>query len=141
MTPCLHPLTAGSVTGLRWSHGGPPKENTFLMLKQLRTSDASALWLVWDDHHEGPVTLRSLRDNCPCAGCSGESVLLHHARPLLQDYQAPGRYELRSATPVGNYAIRLSWGDHHDHGIYTWDHLRSLCECDACLRARGEPGG
>ncbi len=112
-----------------------------MTLKQLRKSDATTLWLVWDDGHEGPVSLRSLRDHCPSAGCSGETVGLHWIEPLPQDIDAPGRSELVGATPVGSYAITLAWGDHHDHGIYTWDHLRSLCECSSCIHGRTHAGG
>ena len=28
--------------------------------------------------------------------------------------------------PVGNYAVRLSFDDLHDTGIYTWDYLHEL---------------
>lgn len=88
--------------------------------------------LVWDDGHKGPVSLRNLRDACPCAGCQGESVLFESYVPPNPNPDAPGRYGLVSAVPVGNYAMKLSWQDGHDHGIYTWKHLRSLCECEEC---------
>ncbi len=29
---------------------------------------------------------------------------------------------------VGNYALKISWSDGHDTGLYTWQHLRQLCE-------------
>jgi DUF971 family protein len=28
--------------------------------------------------------------------------------------------------PVGNYAVRLEFDDHHASGIYTWDYLHQL---------------
>jgi DUF971 family protein len=88
--------------------------------------------LAWDDGHTGPVSLRHLRDSCPCAGCRGETVLFQEYVPPPADTTAPGRYRLVNALPVGNYALQLSWADGHGQGIYTWDHLRSLCECEAC---------
>ena len=30
--------------------------------------------------------------------------------------------------PVGRYAIKITWTDGHDTGIYSFDHLRSLAE-------------
>ncbi|MDO3381025.1 DUF971 domain-containing protein [Gilvimarinus sp. SDUM040014] len=30
--------------------------------------------------------------------------------------------------PVGNYAIKLSFDDGHNTGIYTWDMLRAFCQ-------------
>jgi DUF971 family protein len=29
---------------------------------------------------------------------------------------------------VGNYALRIHWSDGHHQGLYTWRHLRDLCE-------------
>ena len=29
---------------------------------------------------------------------------------------------------VGNYALKIRWSDGHDTGLYTWEHLRRLCE-------------
>ena len=67
--------------------------------------------MVWDDGHTGPVSLRRLRDACPCAGCMGETVLLRTFTPPPRDTSAPGRYELKGAVPVGNYALQFRWAD------------------------------
>ncbi len=45
----------------------------------------------------------------------------------MQTY-APGMYDLVKVEPVGNYAIRLYWGDGHDSGIYDWTLLEQLCQ-------------
>ncbi len=34
--------------------------------------------------------------------------------------------DLLSIEPVGNYALRLSFSDGHDTGLYTWDLLHNL---------------
>jgi len=34
--------------------------------------------------------------------------------------------------PVGNYAIRINWSDGHSSGIYSYDHLRRICQCAEC---------
>ena len=107
-----------------------------MTLKQLKRTGSTHLALVWDDGHTGPVSLRSLRDNCPCAGCKGEVVLFQEYRPPPADTSTPGRYTLTRAVPVGNYALQFSWTDGHDQGIYTWEHLRSLCECEECSNQR-----
>jgi DUF971 family protein len=113
-----------------------------MQLTQLKRLSPISLNLFWDDGHTGPVSLHSLRDNCPCAGCQGESVLFQKYVAPIPDRGVPGRYELRGAESIGNYAMKFSWGDGHDQGIYTWDHLRGLCECPECLAARSEvPGG
>ncbi len=87
----------------------------------------------WDDGHSGPVSLQSLRDQCPCAGCQGESVLFQNYVPPPPDTSAPGRYDLRAVETVGNYALKFRWADGHDQGLYTWEHIRGLCECPQCL--------
>lgn len=107
-----------------------------VLLKQLKRLSTTHLMLSWDDGHEGPVSLHSLRDSCPCAGCRGESVLFHEYTPPPADISTPGRYILTQAIPVGSYALKFLWADGHDQGIYTWEHLRSLCECSECSARR-----
>jgi len=38
----------------------------------------------------------------------------------------------KSASPVGNYAIQIEFSDGHATGIYSFDHLRQVCPCEAC---------
>jgi DUF971 family protein len=92
------------------------------------------LSIRWDDGHEGRSSLAVLRDGCPCAECSGETVLLRSYIPPPPDKAAPGRYDLVRIDQVGAYALQFSWRDGHAAGIYTWEYLRSLCECPGCLR-------
>ena len=84
--------------------------------------------------------MQGLRDACPCAGCSGEQVLMHSYVPAPADHDARGRYELKGVETVGEYALKFVWGDGHDMGLYTWEHLRDLCECSECLKRRTGPG-
>ena len=95
------------------------------------------LSVTWLDGHQGTIDIRVLRDHCPCAGCQGETVLLRTYTPTPQP-ELPGRYSLKSASLVGSYALQVVWGDGHATGLYTWDKLRSLCECPEC--ARGNAG-
>ncbi|PAY07392.1 MULTISPECIES: DUF971 domain-containing protein [Bradyrhizobium] len=43
---------------------------------------------------------------------------------------APGLY-VAAVEPVGTYALRLSFSDGHDRGIYPWSYLRELAEQQA----------
>ncbi len=81
--------------------------------------------LKFSDGTEGDISSRQLRDNCPCASCSGEQVLLHEYVPGKQTVSEAG-YKLEKAEPIGNYAIKLSWLDGQDTGIYTWNHLKNI---------------
>jgi DUF971 family protein len=47
-----------------------------------------------------------------------------------QRVTVPGKRNVAiiSATPTGNYAVRLGFDDFHDTGIFTWTYLRELGE-------------
>lgn len=106
---------------------------------QVKQTGKEELFLAWDDGHAGRVTLRTLRDACPCAGCAGETVLFRSYVPPPPEVDTPGRYDLKGAQMVGSYALQFTWGDGHDLGIYVWEHLRGLCECASCCAMRGSP--
>jgi DUF971 family protein len=110
-----------------------------MKLRKLTRLGSTKILLLWDDGHEGPVALGTLRGACPCAGCQGETVLLHHYAPVSRAPATAETYELKGVELIGNYALKPSWGDGHDQGIYTWEQLRALCECDDCAsRKTGE---
>jgi len=91
-----------------------------------------SLTLAWTDGHLGRTSLKTLRDDCPCAGCQGETVLLKTYAPMPTP-EMPGKYKIVGAKQVGSYALALSWADGHQTGIYTWENLRSMCECEICM--------
>lgn len=95
-------------------------------LLQVKQKDRDTLEFQWNDGSVQTFTLQVLRDACPCAGCQGETVLLHSYIPPEPKVDQPGRYMLKSAELVGGYAIKFCWGDGHETGIYTWEHLRRL---------------
>jgi DUF971 family protein len=85
------------------------------------------LRITWSDGHIMHYPLQRFRDDCPCAGCQGESDIFGAMKmPMQLPIVIPGKYELKSLTPVGNYAIAAVWGDGHDSGIYSWDYLRQM---------------
>lgn len=104
--------------------------------KKVRQTNPSELVIEWDDGHRSRYAMRTLRQYCPCASCKTDieasegSVLL----PVVK----PGQYELRGIEPVGAYALQISWGDGHRTGIYTYEHLRQICECEECVKTTGE---
>lgn len=82
--------------------------------------------LKFNDGFESEVSAKQLRDNCPCAACKGEEVLLHKYVPVKEAINEEG-YLLENAQTVGNYGIQLFWKDGHNTGIYTWDYLKEIC--------------
>ncbi|NIS65154.1 MAG: DUF971 domain-containing protein [Gemmatimonadales bacterium] len=84
--------------------------------------------VTWTDGHESTFPARWLRLRCQCAGCIEELS----GRPLLAPDSVPHDVRPLAITLVGAYAIRVSWSDGHDTGIFTYDWLRSACQCERC---------
>ncbi len=108
-----------------------------LSLKSIKQEDTEWLTFLWDDGHVSRISLHRLRDRCPCAGCAGESVLFQSYTPPPADSSVPGYYKLKSISKVGSYAIKIAWGDGHDLGLYSWEHLRRICQCEECENVGG----
>jgi DUF971 family protein len=105
--------------------------------KKIYRAQPDQLMIEWDDGHRGAYRLQELRRHCPCAACSHESEGSRTGEllPVL----TPGKNELRSIVPVGSYALQLEWGDGHRTGIYAFEFLRKICDCDECRRNRFLP--
>ncbi len=58
--------------------------------------------------------------------------------PVVFQLPALMRWEKLRLESVGNYAVRMTWDDGHNSGIYTWERLRVMCPCQECLT---EPRG
>src|SRR6266404_3971848 len=95
--------------------------------------------IVWSDGHASHHDFPYLRDECPCATCNDERIRKSAgagARPVLTAalpmYKPKARAQ--AATTVGNYAIQITFTDGHATGIFSYDHLRSICPCADCAR-------
>ena len=44
--------------------------------KTIKIKDKSVLEIMWEDESVSSIGLKYLRDECPCATCKGETVLL-----------------------------------------------------------------
>ena len=84
------------------------------------------LFIVWNDELASTIKLTYLRDECPCAGCKGETILFRNYRPPKLTMAHPEMYKKKAIEMVGEYAIKISWKDEHTTGIYTWDYLKQL---------------
>jgi len=89
------------------------------------------LLIEWNDGHRSVYTWQHLRNNCPCAGCREEREKPPDPFRILKPSElvplAP-----TSMPRVGRYAYKIVWSDGHDTGLYTLEHLRSLCQCSQC---------
>ena len=98
--------------------------------------------IEWRDGHRSSYSFKYLRDACPCALCNEERNKSGR-KPGEPPGQAPGALPMfkpalraTQAEAVGRYAIRFTWNDGHQHGIFAWDYLREICRCADCKTAR-----
>jgi len=93
---------------------------------QFKVKKKTHLYIIWEDHSETNLALKYMRDECPCAGCKGETILLKTYRPPVPTVITPEMYEVKNIEVVGEYAIQITWKDGHSTGIYSWDYLKEL---------------
>ncbi|MCH8326561.1 MAG: DUF971 domain-containing protein [Bacteroidetes bacterium] len=84
------------------------------------------LFIEWNNESSSTISLKYLRDECPCAGCKGETVLLKTYRPPERKNITPDTYKIKDIKIVGGYAIQIFWKDGHNTGIFSWDYLQDL---------------
>jgi DUF971 family protein len=82
------------------------------------------LEVVWNDGRIDRLPYRKLRAECPCATCRDEWT----GERILKPETIPPDLSLSGMSPVGTYAVQLSWSDGHSSGLYTWDSLRQFGE-------------
>lgn len=80
------------------------------------------LLIVWSDGKRSEYKAPYLRGICQCASCVSEvtGALLLDRKKISDDIKITG------AEPMGNYAVSLSFSDHHSTGIYSYKYLRDM---------------
>jgi DUF971 family protein len=96
----------------------PPPELIERLPKEQR------LLVRWTDGAEGKLPLVALRAECMCARCVDEIT----GERIVDVEGIDPRISIVEMQLVGNYALKIRWSDGHDTGLYTWGHLRRLCE-------------
>lgn len=95
--------------------------------------EARGVIIEWSDGHRSVYSNKALREACPCVVCSGvasRSTSGSLPLPVVPDVAEDVR--AIKCRMVGLYAVAFTWSDGHDAGIYSYDYLRKLCECEAC---------
>lgn len=85
--------------------------------------EAGTLSLAWSDGTSYELPFKYVRGECPCAACIDEFT---GARILDLD-TIPESIIPEQMAMTGNYALKISWSDGHSTGLYTWDHLHTIC--------------
>jgi DUF971 family protein len=95
--------------------------------EHIAISKSKGISIDWKDGHKSTFDNEYLRDQCPCASCTGA----HGTEPRPKASENPlklftPKLKMESVEPVGNYAIRIVWNDGHSTGIYSFAHLRKI---------------
>lgn len=91
--------------------------------QQLRVSaDRRTLTVKYAHGSEYTLPAELLRVQSPSAEVQGHSP---EQRKLVHGKR---KVEITRIDPVGNYAVRITFGDGHNTGIYTWTYLSELGE-------------
>ena len=82
--------------------------------------DRRALTVRFDDGVDHVLPAEYLRVLSPSAEVQGHNP--------EQRKTVPGKKNVSIAAvdPIGNYAVRLTFDDGHDTGLFSWDYLRKL---------------
>lgn len=88
--------------------------------REVRLSpDKATLTVVWEDA-DAKLRAEYLRVESPSAEVKGHGV--GQAR-LVSGKQA---VTIKALEAVGAYALKITFSDGHDTGLYTWDYLKEL---------------
>ena len=101
------------------------------------------LQIRWADGRASLCPLPALRRACPCAACrTNREQEVMGVLPVVRDSGTQRDMVCAcSAHLVGNYALRVTWKDGHDSGIYDFALLRSLFPAEVPLTAEDTRGG
>ena len=107
---------------------------------KVNVTTGTGMDIEWDDGHRTHYGFQWLRDACPCATCTEERTSQNRKPgepekkpasllPMYKELPKP-----KEVKPVGRYALNISWNDGHASGIYSWDYLREMCQCEECKK-------
>lgn len=107
---------------------------------KVHVTSGAGVDITWADGHASHYDFAYLRDACPCATCNEErekkrmfAAAGGSPAAVLPMFKPKARAQ--AATRVGNYAIQITFSDGHSTGIYSYEHLRSICPCAECAKA------
>jgi len=103
--------------------------------EHIAISKSKGITIDWKDGHRSSYMLDYLREQCPCATCTGAHGTPPTTKPSSSPFQMyKPALKMVDVESVGNYAIRMVWSDGHSTGIYSFDHFRKICPCPECRK-------
>ena len=86
--------------------------------------DSKNIMLNWSDGTQITVANRDLRLSCECALCVNEIT----GKKLLKEGDVKDDIAPITITPLGNYALGITWNDRHSSGIYPYKTIKKLMQ-------------
>ena len=99
-----------------------------LLVRGIEQIDKYTLGIEWADGHKGRWRLSHLRRHCHCAHCVDEWT----NEQLLDPQKVDENILCLGVESVGRYALVVKFTDGHSTGVYTFQHLRNICQCEEC---------
>ncbi len=91
--------------------------------KELRvSSNKKNLTLVYENQEPITFTAEFLRVHSPSAEVQG------HSREQKQTVSGKQDVGIMKIDPVGNYAVRISFDDMHNTGLFSWSYFGEMAE-------------
>jgi DUF971 family protein len=84
--------------------------------------DRRTLHVAFEDGASFALSAELLRVESPSAEVQG------HSPTQKQIVPGKAQVEILKVEPIGHYAVKLTFDDMHDTGIFAWDYLRRLGE-------------
>lgn len=84
--------------------------------------EEGVLELEWPDGTVDRLPFRFVRGRCPCAGCVDEMT----GRRIVGVQDVPEDVQPTGMRMTGHYAVKITWNDGHDTGLYTWERLAEI---------------
>lgn len=85
-------------------------------------TQAGTLDLTWKPGETARLEFKAVRGACACASCVNEWT----GQPILDPATIPADIHIKGMQLVGHYALRITWSDGHDTGLFTWKRLHEL---------------
>jgi ATP-binding protein involved in chromosome partitioning len=88
------------------------------------TYDAKTITLKWNNGRVWKVDNKQLRASCQCAMCINEMT----GAKMLDESKIRPDIAATQISPLGNYAIGVTWNDGHSSGIYPYLSIEQLAK-------------
>mgnify|MGYP002641644832 CR=1 FL=1 len=117
-------------------------ESENLQPAKLDLKKDEALIVTWQDGHTSIYPIDYLRKMSPSADMRElRDQMAKNPLTVLPSGGSEGPVVAVSAELVGRYAMKISFSDGHDTGIYSWSYLRSIDPMPPAAGCSGNCGG